>query len=270
MKTNTNFFSDEYLQHHGVKGQQWGVRNGPPYPIEDKVLRAGTKLNSVSSQYISSDQYRKNGRWMYTFNPDDKWDASVYRGPFSMFLVQYRGATFVKEHQFEVVKDLKMPTKKERIDEFETLLNDKKYSKIVRKELGDIQKELVFLGVLDSNGKTYGDLDLDNITSRNDLLRSYELFGHAMEATYSQVSTQEYAKRMSKKYDAMVDDNNQGVYNDAHDPVIIFRANEALRDIADYTSTDRMSKQYLSVDDIMNNTKDVETELSKIGKRIKL
>ena len=23
-----------YLAHHGVKGQQWGLRNGPPYPIE--------------------------------------------------------------------------------------------------------------------------------------------------------------------------------------------------------------------------------------------
>lgn len=264
------FFSTNYLEHHGVKGQQWGVRHGPPYPIEDKVLRAGTKLNSVSSQYINSGQYQKNGRWMYTFNPDDEWDASVYRGPFSMFLVQYRGATFVKEHQFEVVKDLKMPTKQERIDEFENLLNDKKYSKIVRKELGAIQNVLVSQGVLDSNGQTYDNLDLDDITSRNDLLRSYELFGHAMEAVDSRVSTREYAKRMSKKYDAMVDDNNQGVYNDAHDPVIIFRANKALKDIADYTDADSMSKQYLSVDDIMNNTKNVETALSKIGKRVKL
>lgn len=23
-----------FLRHHGVKGQEWGVRNGPPYPIE--------------------------------------------------------------------------------------------------------------------------------------------------------------------------------------------------------------------------------------------
>lgn len=25
----------DYLIHHGVKGQKWGVRNGPPYPLEN-------------------------------------------------------------------------------------------------------------------------------------------------------------------------------------------------------------------------------------------
>lgn len=26
----------EFLRHHGVKGQKWGVRRGPPYPLGDK------------------------------------------------------------------------------------------------------------------------------------------------------------------------------------------------------------------------------------------
>lgn len=25
--------SEETLEHHGIKGQKWGVRNGPPYPL---------------------------------------------------------------------------------------------------------------------------------------------------------------------------------------------------------------------------------------------
>lgn len=32
--TNTLFGDRTYLAHHGIKGQHWGVRNGPPYPLK--------------------------------------------------------------------------------------------------------------------------------------------------------------------------------------------------------------------------------------------
>jgi len=31
---NTMFGDKVYLAHHGIKGQRWGVRNGPPYPLK--------------------------------------------------------------------------------------------------------------------------------------------------------------------------------------------------------------------------------------------
>ena len=40
------------LYHHGIKGQQWGVRNGPPYPIEDRVLKKGTFQNSPGVKLV--------------------------------------------------------------------------------------------------------------------------------------------------------------------------------------------------------------------------
>ena len=30
------FFSDEYLVHHGILGQKWGKKNGPPYPLDSE------------------------------------------------------------------------------------------------------------------------------------------------------------------------------------------------------------------------------------------
>ena len=38
----------EELTHSGVKGQRWGVRNGPPYPLS-KDISTGSRLKSTSS-----------------------------------------------------------------------------------------------------------------------------------------------------------------------------------------------------------------------------
>lgn len=41
-------FLNDTLQHHGIKGQKWGVRNGPPYPLKD-----GNKFNKTIKATIT-------------------------------------------------------------------------------------------------------------------------------------------------------------------------------------------------------------------------
>ena len=68
---------EDYLAHHGIKGQKWGVQNGPPYPLEEKqksskertlnkdldertILQAKTKKGETLT--ISQDERSKFSR----------------------------------------------------------------------------------------------------------------------------------------------------------------------------------------------------------------
>ena len=43
----------DFLMHHGIKGQKWGVENGPPYPLaEGKKSRTEKKAEKVKDKVI--------------------------------------------------------------------------------------------------------------------------------------------------------------------------------------------------------------------------
>lgn len=51
------------LCHHGIKGQKWGVRNGPPYPIDksnkhDTIVRDAIESGRVSKKINKEKQWR--------------------------------------------------------------------------------------------------------------------------------------------------------------------------------------------------------------------
>lgn len=51
------------LMHHGIKGQKWGKRNGPPYPLSDSAHSVNEKRNNYKQSIyahraISADKTR--------------------------------------------------------------------------------------------------------------------------------------------------------------------------------------------------------------------
>lgn len=42
------------IEHHGIKGQKWGTRHGPPYPLSDKAHNSVVKGKDGSSKTASS------------------------------------------------------------------------------------------------------------------------------------------------------------------------------------------------------------------------
>ncbi len=54
---------DDTLQHHGIKGQKWGVKNGPPYPLDksrksDTIVKDAIESGEVSKVINSEKQLR--------------------------------------------------------------------------------------------------------------------------------------------------------------------------------------------------------------------
>ena len=249
-----------YIAHHGIKGQKWGVRNGPPYPIEDKVLKKGTVLGNVSAYKDPIGFSSKNKRWMYFYNPNDEWDKKVYEGPFSYYLKKrYRqyGDVIIKKYRYETVRDLKMPTYKERIDLFKDLLNGpngQKYFDEMTKH-NDWRKNngYKYAKSLPASNLYFGKTkNVSNFLKQkeDDIKEAYQwAFGSLMEDISQYKFAQEYANKISEKYDAMVDDNNVNKYNNVHDPIIIFKVESAIRKLDEgrENTWDDIAKGYAEV-----------------------
>lgn len=54
VKYNTNSSIPSELFHHGIKGQNWGVRNGPPYPLGSKIS-TGKRLKKENTNKTESN-----------------------------------------------------------------------------------------------------------------------------------------------------------------------------------------------------------------------
>ena len=219
--------------------------------LECTVLKAGSKINSVSYDqtaegYLDRSNSRKSSQkgWVYGFNPNDSWDSKVYKGPFSLYKMQAAQA-YVFEHQFETTKDLKMPVREERVAAFIDVYKNNKLSS--KYELKMVQK------YLDRPDTTLSEaarkVNVRKLKTQEDYEAAYEIFNHMMEAAHKFKTTQKYSDLMSKKYDAMVDDNNKGVYNNTNNPIIVFRAKEALKSIGD--------SKMLTVEEVYKNYGDV-------------
>lgn len=57
----TNQNGNTYLVHHGITGQRWGKRNGPPYPLNESAKSAAEKKSAykVNKKELTDEQKSK-------------------------------------------------------------------------------------------------------------------------------------------------------------------------------------------------------------------
>lgn len=62
------------LCHHGIKGQKWGVRNGPPYPLNKNEKASASEKTKVVSQEVTKIAEEKFTK--YALDPERSPDKS--------------------------------------------------------------------------------------------------------------------------------------------------------------------------------------------------
>lgn len=68
-----------YLSHHGVEGQKWGVRNGPPYPID----RSKKRNVSVSGLFLKRSKSQNQQEKVFANKMKDiNFDTEIHDGPY--------------------------------------------------------------------------------------------------------------------------------------------------------------------------------------------
>ena len=105
--------SNLYLQHHGILGQKWGKRNGPPYPLGYDKHSAAEKRQNPRSQIDGKSELSKKTRKGLT----EKQKAMIARGAIAcgLVLAAYGG---YKTGAFQKLADLSSGYKPIDIDEY--------------------------------------------------------------------------------------------------------------------------------------------------------
>lgn len=234
------------LQHHGVDGQKWGIKHGPPYPIDrtkSLTIKKGSKFGHVTNK----KRMKLDNRGVYTFDPSDEHDADIYKGAYAMGLKVKKLFAPVYEQRFENIEDLKMPTHKEKVDAFVETISDNASKKMRNGQtleqyldnyVSRVQNKLMWSQIYNPDYyNDHKDLFISMLNDgkkwieKRDKESGYKLFmgNFAIRDDMKGVSDNFINKLVQKGYNAMIDDLDAGRYNDAHLPIYIFNGKKSLR-----------------------------------------
>lgn len=68
--------SEDYLEHHGIKGQKWGVKNGPPYPLDEKEMSPEERYKNVRNIKKQALKVAKEYSDIFNKHANDRYDKA--------------------------------------------------------------------------------------------------------------------------------------------------------------------------------------------------
>ena len=238
-----------------LRGNVKGVPNpfGPSAVALSLPLSAalGNPLPAVAAIGTSVIPVKRsdNEKKLFVYREDDPHDKDVYEGAFTKF-IKYRDSTNqIFKRKFENIDDLVSPSAQRRAELFvETYReNPKLYSELLNRTDAHAQaRKAQGVKYSPSLESFIGKAVFDKNTSDIDLKRyGYGLFnmGNEWNDSLTAKGNNKYYKKLKKSgYNALIDDNNAGIYNDAHEPLIVLNAKKYLKNIG----SERLTPEYMA------------------------
>lgn len=210
--------SDEVLMHHGVKGQKWGVRRGPPYPIDKQngpiVIKKGSKVQRISSKPTEKDDES------HAYVSQLERDKNAY-------LVEMGENAY--KLTYEVQSDIVIPLYKESVNAALKAIMTADKDRVIR----DVNK-----ATDEDAGKRFvEELEDKKISELSD--EAYRSF--SMSLFKSEYNRKIFFDELKKRgYNAVVDEYD-GQFMDR--PIIVFERNKNLKQVSSEKVTKEMQKE---------------------------
>lgn len=199
------YLFEEELKHYGVLGMKWGVRKDressgnkrPPLQKGDVVLSKGTNFQRIAG---SSNMNYTQGVFL-SYKTSDK---DLYRGVLGRMRVSWMvrnepGEVKLKQMTFTANKEIRIPNRQTRLDEFKKLYMENKQEVI----------DLI------NDGETHSNRRTNHYDSNKDYSADatmYERFNHALalgvSSEHGGVISKYYNALKEKGYDAVPDEND--------------------------------------------------------------
>lgn len=246
--------SGDYIIHHGIKGQKWGVRR---FQNADGTLTAAGRKRY--GDYSGDDYFMEKGTPVYRVttgvndNKSNKYvytdiDQQIYEGPFSRFLMESFGQPFVIKNTYETTENIKAPSREKMMANFE-----ERYAKNQNKIRTYTD---AYIKMMEERGHPYTRLD----SWKDEKERRFAAYNLMLENNAKEVDS--ILKDFSKVgYNAVLDYNNVNVYNEAVEPFIVANSNKTLKWV---------KSTLIDYSQAVENSNALRAELNKKGKNLVL